>query len=566
MSASVSGSDNSTNKDDRKAQLKAEAARLGIPYKELKQQKKDMKKKKRKSESERLLESSIETNKEQKRMRSWSGEGEELNNNTNNNNNDSSSSRANKRVRTRSMDAAEEKKEEVEPNNNSKLSVEEWRKGHNMKVMQHGRNNNNNDSGGVTDTTPYFEFSDAPFDNNIQIALKSAGYEKPTPIQSQAWPIAIQARDMICVAKTGSGKTAGFLLPSIHQHQQNSHKPVNGAPMLLVLAPTRELAVQISEESNKFARRAQLRTVCLFGGAPKYPQISTLKRGVDIVIATPGRLNDLLEMRKIDLSQIQHLVLDEADRMLDMGFEPQIRSIISQCPNTRQTLLFSATWPKEIQKLAHDFLKDNAVQINVGSVDKLEANKDIAQTIMMMTEYDKPDKLKEVLDENTINNNNTDDNNNNNKDPSIKQHPKMIIFVSRKSSCDTLANDLWHQGFAVDSLHGDRAQWERTKVMNAFKNSTLKLLIATDVAARGLDVKDVELVINYDMPAGVNGLEDYVHRIGRTGRAGKKGKAIAFFTEKDSKRARELVELLDKANQPVPDELRAKGRDRKSVV
>ena len=363
---------------------------------------------------------------------------------------------------------------------------------------------------------------------------------------------------MICVAKTGSGKTCGFLLPSIHQfsEKQKGKKPsYSRVPFLLILAPTRELAVQISEESNKFARHVNLRSVCLFGGAPKYPQISTLSRGVDIIIATPGRLNDLLEMRKVNLDSIQFLVLDEADRMLDMGFEPQIRSIVAKIPTERQTLLFSATWPKEIQRLAHDFLRSDAVQINVGDVDKLVANKDITQTIHMIKEVEKSDKIKEVL---------TDLVEGTDKRDGGKSHPKVIVFTSRKVTCDDLANKLWNDGFAVDSLHGDRPQWERTKVMNAFKTGALRMLIATDVAARGLDVKDVGVVVNYDMPAGQNGVEDYVHRIGRTGRAGNKGIAISFFTDQDSKRATELVELLDTAGQVVPVELRAMARPRRN--
>jgi len=232
-----------------------------------------------------------------------------------------------------------------------------------------------------------------------------------------------------------------------------------------------------------------------------------------------------------------------------MGFEPQIRSIIENVPSKRQTLLFSATWPKVIQRLAHDFLKPDATQINVGDVDRLVANKDITQQIFMMSESDKNDKIIEVLKDLTEG-----------TDGGTKQHPKVIVFTSRKRTCDQLANKLWDDGFAVDSLHGDRPQWERTKVINAFKLGSLRMLIATDVAARGLDVKDVGAVVNYDMPAGQNGIEDYVHRIGRTGRAGKKGKAISFFTDQDSKRAKELVSLMDDAGQEVPDALRAKAR------
>lgn len=243
-----------------------------------------------------------------------------------------------------------------------------------------------------------------------------------------------------------------------------------------------------------------------------------------------------------------------------MGFEPQIRSIIQHVPVPHQTMLFSATWPREIQQLAHDFLK-NPIQINVGDVNSLVANKDIEQTIHVMSESDKFDKLTQLLKDLTQQAQDESTNTNGTKAHGPvnggKLHAKVIVFVAKKVSCNDLANQLWNDGFAVDSLHGDRAQWERTKVMNAFKSGQLRMLIATDVAARGLDVKDVGVVVNFDMPAGVNAVEDYVHRIGRTGRAGQKGSAHTFFTPGDRKCARQLVEVLNKAGQDVPDELQA---------
>jgi len=242
---------------------------------------------------------------------------------------------------------------------------------------------------------------------------------------------------------------------------------------------------------------------------------------------------------------------------LKQGFEPQIRSIIKHVPEKRQTLLFSATWPREIQALAHDFLKD-PIQINVGEVNALVANKDIQQTIVMCEEDEKFDKLTEILKE--LEKEGSDD------VPRPvgggKTHPKVIVFTAKKVSCNDLANQLWDDGFAVDSLHGDRPQWERTRVMQAFKAGQLRMLIATDVAARGLDVKDVGVVVNYDMPTGVNGVEDYVHRIGRTGRAGNKGKAYTFFTKADKKCATQLVDVLKKTSQEVPSELEAMVRPR----
>jgi ATP-dependent RNA helicase DDX5/DBP2 len=226
---------------------------------------------------------------------------------------------------------------------------------------------------------------------------------------------------------------------------------------------------------------------------------------------------------------------------LDMGFEPQIRTIIAKIPVARQSMMFTATWPREVQALAREFLI-NPVEIRFGDTNSLNANKDITQVIKVIGESEKPDTLVAILKE--IN-------------PTAKPEeiPKTIVFVSRKSSCDDLANKLWNAGFSVDSLHGDRQQFQRTKVMDQFKRGQLRVLVATDVAARGLDVKDIEVVINYDFPAGSSGVEDYVHRIGRTGRAGAAGKAYTFFTSGDSKRAGQLIGVLRRAGQTVPDEL-----------
>eukprot|EP00523_Entomoneis_sp_CCMP467_P007887 CAMPEP_0168720792 /NCGR_PEP_ID=MMETSP0724-20121128/1748_1 /TAXON_ID=265536 /ORGANISM="Amphiprora sp., Strain CCMP467" /LENGTH=628 /DNA_ID=CAMNT_0008767411 /DNA_START=72 /DNA_END=1960 /DNA_ORIENTATION=+ len=457
------------------------------------------------------------------------------------------------RRRTRSVDQAEEVEEKRTTSDD--LTPEEWRKEHMITIRGHGEERSTKEF-----PPPFKLFKDTPFNDRIQQAFIKAGFEKPTAIQSQAWPIAVNNKDMICIAKTGSGKTCGFLVPAFHQHlQKNERRQGYVEPILLVLAPTRELSVQIMEEAQKFGRPLGIRTVCCYGGASKYPQIAALERGVECIIATPGRLNDLLEMKKANLSKIQFLVLDEADRMLDMGFEPQIRSIVNHVPADRQTLLFSATWPKEIQALAHDFLKD-PIQINVGEVDALVANKDIKQTVTVCREDEKFDKLAELLSDLTKEGdgaNEVDAGRGPAPAGGGKRHAKVIVFVAKKISCHDLANRLWDDGFAVDSLHGDRPQWERTRVMHAFKSGQLRMLIATDVAARGLDVKDVGVVVNYDMPAGVNAVEDYVHRIGRTGRAGAKGKAYTFFTHGDKKAAGKLVEVLTKAEQEIPPELDA---------
>lgn len=521
------------DKSATKAQLMKEAEKLGISYKEHKKNKR--------REAEAL--ETVEHKDEIKRMRAYSKDYS---------NGDDESAR---RRRTRSMDVAEEN--EAIAKDEKKLSPDEWRKEHQLTLRGHGQNS------GMKFPNPYIEFPDAPFSPRIMTSLSRAGFARPSAIQAQAWPLAIAGHDLISIAKTGSGKTCGFLMPVFHHYEQsvgstNAGRGQKAKPILLVLAPTRELSVQILEESQKFGRALGIRSVCCYGGSPKYPQIAALERGLECIIATPGRLNDLLEMKKADLSEIKYLVLDEADRMLDMGFEPQIRSIIEKIPKERQTLLFSATWPKEIQRLAFDFLK-NPVQINVGEVDALVANKDIEQHIVMCKDDEKFDKLKEIVKELV-------DKADAKKDAKVAgsglAHEKIIVFVAKKISCHDLANRLWEDGFAVDSLHGDRPQWERTRVMQAFKSGTLRMLIATDVAARGLDVKDVGVVVNFDMPTGVNAVEDYVHRIGRTGRAGAKGKAYTFFTSGDKKAASQLVEVLGKAEQEIPAELQAMVRPR----
>jgi ATP-dependent RNA helicase DDX5/DBP2 len=543
MSIEIKGFD-AMDKKERKAVLKKMAEKQGISYDEMKKKYKESSGKRKKTTEAEKLESD-EHKKDVKRMRSYSKDFDEKKN-------DEPDS---KRRRTRSMDEAEEKKVKTEAEKS--LTPEEWRKEQTITLRGHGQS-----SSIESFAAPYIEFSDAPFSPRIQRILTGAGFDRPTSIQAQAWPLAVQGKDLISIAKTGSGKTCGFLLPVFHDHEQNQSGRSGGftKPKLLVLAPTRELCVQISEEAQKFGRPLGIRSVCCYGGSSKYPQIQAMQRGVECVIACPGRLNDLLEMRKCDLSQIKYLVLDEADRMLDMGFEPQIRSIVEKTnAATRQTLLFSATWPKEIQRLAFDFLKD-PVQINVGEVNALVANKDIKQTIHMISEDEKIGKLEGILKELTESADGSDEKQR--VANGGKAHDKVIVFVAKKISCNDLANKLWEDGFAVDCLHGDRPQWERSKVMGAFKSGTLRMLIATDVAARGLDVKDVGVVINYDMPAGTNGVEDYVHRIGRTGRAGAKGLAHTFFTGKDRKSAQGLVEVLTKAEQEIPAELASMGRPR----
>jgi len=372
------------------------------------------------------------------------------------------------RTRTRSMSFNEEKVDAT-------MTTEAFRKEHQLQIM--GRDAA--DSGPYTPPPPMLTFASTPFTQPIRKALDSAGFPSPTPTQAQCWPIALAGRDVITVAKTGSGKTCGFLLPAFHRLLEHSKDRRRGPPGILVLAPTRELACQIEEECVKFGRTSNIRSTCAYGGAPKSLQVRKIQGGLEVLIATPGRLNDLLEMRVVDLQHVLFLVLDEADRMLDMGFEPQIRTIIAKLPVERQTMFFTATWPREVQALAREFLR-NPVEIKFGDQNSLNANKAIRQVIKVINEGDKTDTLKAVLAEI-------------NPSGKVEDTPKTIIFVSRKNSCEQLSNDLWGAGYYVDALHGDRQQFQRTKVMDQFKKGQVKVLVATDVAARGLDVKDIQV-------------------------------------------------------------------------
>ncbi|XP_048328075.1 DEAD-box ATP-dependent RNA helicase 46 isoform X2 [Ziziphus jujuba] len=370
--------------------------------------------------------------------------------------------------------------------------------------------------------------------HEISVTVHNAGFSAPTPIQAQSWPVALQSRDIVAIAKTGSGKTLGYLIPGFI-HLKRCHNDSQLGPTVLVLSPTRELATQIQDEAVKFGKSSRLSCVCLYGGAPKGPQLRDIDRGADIVVATPGRLNDILEMRRISLHQVSYLVLDEADRMLDMGFEPQIRKIVKEVPARRQTLMYTATWPKEVRKIAADLLV-NPVQVNIGNVDELVANKAITQHVEVLAPLEKHRRLENIL-------------------RSQEPGSKIIVFCSTKKMCDQLARNLTRQ-FGAAAIHGDKSQGERDYVLNQFRTGRTPVLVATDVAARGLDIKDIRVVINYDFPTGV---EDYVHRIGRTGRAGATGVAYTFFGDQDAKYASDLVKVLEGANQRVPPEIRDMG-------
>ncbi|CAD7952773.1 unnamed protein product [Amoebophrya sp. A25] len=379
---------------------------------------------------------------------------------------------------------------------------------------------------------PIRTFEEAPFPQHLKQALYGAGFQAPTTIQVQGWPIALSGKDMVGIADTGSGKTLAFLLPGIVHIQAQPALQRGEGPIMLVLAPTRELSVQIQEECNKFGKVANIRNTCVYGGVPRNRQAGDLRNGVEIVVATCGRLIDFLEQGTTNLKRVTYLVMDEADRMLDMGFEPQVRKISSQIRPDRQTLLWSATWPKEVQKLARDLCREDPVHINIGSLD-LKASHNISQFVEIIQEYEKKRRLQELLH-------------------NIMDGSKILIFVETKRGADTLTKEMRVAGWPALAIHGDKKQEERDWVLKEFREGRNPILIATDVAARGLDVKDIKHVVNFDFP---NQIEDYVHRIGRTGRAGATGSAYTFFTPDKVRMAGALMSILREAAQQVPGEL-----------
>ncbi|PNF25831.1 putative ATP-dependent RNA helicase DDX17 [Cryptotermes secundus] len=314
---------------------------------------------------------------------------------------------------------------------------------------------------------PVWTFDEAGFPDYVMKEIRKLGFKEPTAIQAQGWPIALSGRDMVGIAQTGSGKTLSYTLPAIVHINNQSHLARGDGPIALILAPTRELAQQIQQVANDFGASSQIKNTCVFGGAPKAPQARDLERGVEIVIATPGRLIDFLESGKTNLKRCTYLVLDEADRMLDMGFEPQIRKIIEQIRPDRQTLMWSATWPKEVRNLAEEFLKDY-IQINVGSL-QLSANHNILQIIDVCQEYEKEQKLSTLL-----------------KEIMAEKENKSIVFIETKRRVDEITRKMRRDGWPAACIHGDKSQPERDWVLQEFRSGKSPILVATDVAARGL--------------------------------------------------------------------------------
>jgi ATP-dependent RNA helicase RhlE len=371
------------------------------------------------------------------------------------------------------------------------------------------------------DSAPTVRFSDFGLAEPILRALTDQGYVHPTPIQAAAIPIVIQGRDVMGAAQTGTGKTASFSLPIIQllmAHANPSMSPARHPVRALVLTPTRELAVQVAENVKAYAQHTPLRSTVVFGGMDMKGQTIILKGGVEIVIATPGRLLDHVEQKNVSLGQVQMLVMDEADRMLDMGFLPDLQRIINMLPKKRQNLMFSATFSPEIKKLANSFLNDPVVI----EVARSNATADkVTQVVYKVAEDIKRDVVEHLI-----------------RGRDLKQ---VLVFSNTKIGASRLARHLEQSGIRATAIHGDKTQQERMAALEAFKKFETDVLVATDVAARGLDISDLPCVINFDLPYNA---EDYVHRIGRTGRAGASGDAISVFSDKDERLLADIEKLI----------------------
>jgi ATP-dependent RNA helicase RhlE len=352
-------------------------------------------------------------------------------------------------------------------------------------------------------------------------AIVDTGYTTPTPIQAKAIPLAMQGKDLMAGAQTGTGKTAAFALPILQKllpFASSSTSPAKHPIRALVLTPTRELAIQVEESIKVYAKHTPLKSLVVFGGVDIRTQTPHLKTGVEILVATPGRLLDHVEQKTLNLGQVQILVLDEADRMLDMGFMPDLKRILALLPKQRQNLMFSATFSNEIKKLADDFLT-NPILIEVARSNATAEN--VTQKVYLVAQSSKQALLTQLL-----------------RDDAGKQ---VIIFTKTKITASRLSRALQKEGIAAESIHGDKSQKERLEALDAFKAGKITALVATDVAARGLDISDLPMVINYEIPSAP---EDYVHRIGRTGRAGASGVAISLVCEDEEKYLAEIEKLI----------------------
>ncbi|MCW2311581.1 superfamily II DNA/RNA helicase [Rhodoferax antarcticus] len=372
----------------------------------------------------------------------------------------------------------------------------------------------------TADTLP-MAFAQLQLSDPLARAVFEMGYETMTPIQAQAIPVVLQGRDVMGAAQTGTGKTAAFALPLLQRmlkHENASTSPARHPVRALVLLPTRELADQVAEQVALYGKYTNLRSTVVFGGIDMKPQTAELKKGVEVLVATPGRLLDHIEAKNCVLNQVEYVVLDEADRMLDIGFLPDLQRILSFLPKQRTTLLFSATFSPEIKRLANSYLQD-PVTIEVARSNATAST--VEQHFYSVSDDDKRHALHQILRQ--------------------RQLKQAFVFVNSKLGCARLARSLEHEGLKTTALHGDKSQDERLKALESFKSGEVDLLVCTDVAARGLDIKDVPAVFNFDIPFHA---EDYVHRIGRTGRAGQSGLALTFVSKSDMRLVADIEKLL----------------------
>jgi ATP-dependent RNA helicase RhlE len=371
-------------------------------------------------------------------------------------------------------------------------------------------------------------FSDLGLMAELQRAVAEQGYDTPTPIQQQAIPAVMTGQDLMATAQTGTGKTAGFTLPILHRLASGGNDRltrVARTPRVLVLTPTRELAIQVEESVRTYGKHLSVNSVAVFGGVGINPQIAALRRGVDILVATPGRLLDHVQQRTVDLSGIEIFVLDEADRMLDMGFIRDIRKIIALLPKTRQNLMFSATFSPEIRELAAGLLHQ---PVSVDVAPRNTAAETVSQKVIECNREQKKDLLKHLFE--------------------TRGMHQVLVFARTKHGADALARALDKAGIKSEAIHGNKSQGARTRVLSDFKDGKLVALVATDIAARGIDIDALPYVINYELP---NVPEDYVHRIGRTGRAGMEGEAISLVCHDERPQLKDIEKLIKRSLERV---------------
>ena len=389
-------------------------------------------------------------------------------------------------------------------------------------------------------------FSELGLAETLQRALAEREHTTPTPIQAQAIPEVMAGRDVLAIAQTGTGKTAAFALPILHRLAEANSTARARAPRALVLAPTRELAIQIADEFRAYGTHLRLRLAVIYGGVGQRPQVDALARGVDILVATPGRLLDLMGQRRVNLHRVEHLVLDEADRMLDMGFVRDVRRILAALPAARQSLLFSATMPHDVARLASDFLRD---PVRVAVTPQATPVERIRQSVFHVSSGDKQRLLAEILD-----------------DPALS---RVLVFARTKHRANRVAAHLEKGGVAAEAMHGNKSQGARQRALERFRRGEARVLVATDIAARGIDIDDISHVINFELP---NVPESYVHRIGRTARAGADGIAYSFCDAGERESLGQIESLIRQrltviGDDPAPVPFRpARGRPPRKIA